>query len=331
MTKINKNSHILHLPKATQYYHNFHNNAALRAQTVNNFPIIERLLLVLLFMFKIISIIYFYKNMDIIINNFNMDYFNNNLFSFFGGDETNSGGGSQSNPLTDPTSVWPKGIPQGYGVVGTGLGVYYALHRIGGLSPRGKVIAAISAMGTTTAITFSTIILENSVGFNRLMFGLTEYNRTKQWPSLDMIYKPSDAEVNKSATETMGAHGVNKNNINLSDVEQGLTANGFDDPTKSQILEEISKISKKFLPDLNLDFNNLLDRFFEIIFSVLQPVRVTGYLDDLIGQQIAIKAVSLLLICSAILSFIAYILNIIFYINKNYLINKFKNKYIERG
>jgi hypothetical protein len=184
-------------------------------------------------------------------------------------------------------------------------------------------------MGTTTAVTFTSMIFENSVGFNRLMFGLTEYNRTKRWPSLDVLNKASESELGQIATETMKTHGISKDSLSITNIEQSLTSNGIDDTTKSKILEELNKISNKILPDFNLDLNNLLNKLFETVFSIFQPVKVTGYLDDLIGQQIALKVVSLLLICSAILGFIAYIVNIIFYINKDYLLNKFNNKYAQ--
>src|SRR6267143_168494 len=88
-----------------------------------------------------------------------------------------------------------------------------------------------------------------------------------------------------------------------------------------------------YLPDLDLDLNsfsnNLIDYMFNFFFSIIKPVHVTGYFDDLIGQHIAIEVILLYMLIFTIILFIAYIINVVLFINKDYLLNSFDNKYIK--
>jgi hypothetical protein len=62
--------------------------------------------------------------------------------------------------------------------LGTGMSVYYALNKLNNVSPRLKVLASLVAMGATAGNRIYNTTLENAVGFNRLMVGITDYNRT---------------------------------------------------------------------------------------------------------------------------------------------------------
>ena len=88
-----------------------------------------------------------------------------------------------------------------------------------------------------------------------------------------------------------------------------------------------------YLPDLDLDLNsfsnNLIDYMFNFFFSIIKPVHVTGYFDDLIGQHIAIEVILLYMLIFTIILFIAYIINVVLFINKDYILNSFDNKYIK--
>lgn len=88
----------------------------------------------------------------------------------------------QVTPTSDPVRWWPSGVPQAWAVIGSGLITFRTL---GGLNPRARFIASLSAMGASTSLVMynSTLI----VGFNRFMFGLTEYNRTGRWPNIDNV------------------------------------------------------------------------------------------------------------------------------------------------
>nr|YP_009936105.1 hypothetical protein [Sanghuangporus vaninii]YP_010714093.1 hypothetical protein P2X57_mgp09 [Fuscoporia gilva]QNS39947.1 hypothetical protein [Sanghuangporus vaninii]WDD39656.1 hypothetical protein [Fuscoporia gilva] len=63
---------------------------------------------------------------------------------------------------------------------------------------------------------------------------------------------------------------------------------------------------------------------------LFKPVSVSGYLDDLIGQQIAIEFILLFTSFFMFLLFLAYITNNLLFFNKDYIINKLGkiNKFI---
>ena len=96
--------------------------------------------------------------------------------------------------------------------------------------------------------------------------------------------------------------------------------------------------SSSFLP---IDFNNLLDNLFSNaearsfgdnlishILYIFRPVEVTGYLDDLIGQQLFIHLLLFIIVISLIILLTIYICIKIMVNNKEFLLNKFNNKFI---
>jgi len=60
----------------------------------------------------------------------------------------------------------------------TALATFSVLSKIPVVSPRLRVLGALSSAGVTAGqITYQSAV-ENSVGFNRLMWGLSEYRKT---------------------------------------------------------------------------------------------------------------------------------------------------------
>ena len=215
-----------------------------------------------------------------------------------------------SDKTQDPVRYWPSGVPQTVGVIGSGLAAFHALNKVSNINPRFKVLGALGAMGASASVTAYHSAIENPMGFNRFMFGWTEYLKTGNWPSLDKVQSQvPDKDVNEWVNKTME-----------SKIETRV----------QEAVEEAIKKSKSNFIDTDLtNFNDkLLDKFFEFVASIFKPVKVEGYLDDLIGQQIIIHIILFVLLISIILLFLFYIINIIFILYKDKIINKFNNNKI---
>lgn len=237
----------------------------------------------------------------------NYSYFSNpDLFSYV----IPNGDKNDSIPM-DPVRWWPSGVPQGWGVVGTGIGVFAALSKVPGVSPRARLLGALAGAGVSASqITYHSA-LENSVGFNRMMGGLTEYRRTGVWPSIDRMNtvdsKILDEVVNNAAKS------VDTNKVD-------------------NMVKEITEKSNNFLPNSNSNISDFISHLTDLLFKntmqFVQPVPVQGYFDDLIGQRIFIEVSLLIMALSVTLLFIVFIFNILFLLNKDKIINKFDNKFI---
>lgn len=75
----------------------------------------------------------------------------------------------------------------------------------------------------------------------------------------------------------------------------------------------------------------LFDSLMQYVGFSFKPAEVSGYLDDLIGQQIAVIFILLFTSLFLILLIIAYIVNNLLFFNKNLIINKLgkNNKFIQ--
>lgn len=221
----------------------------------------------------------------------------------------------------DPARYWPSGVPQSATIIGSMLGVYKVLSTIGSVNPRLRVLASLSAGGIAAGnITYHSA-LENSVGFNRLMFGMTEYRRTGRYPSIENLEKQDTDTVNRIAAEELKkADDTTVNSVVKEAIEKNSTTSSDNGVSN-------------YLPDLDLDLNyfsnKLIDYMFNFIFSIIKPVNVTGYFDDLIGQHIAIEVILLYMLIFTSILFIIYFINVLLYINKDYILNTFDNKYIK--
>ena len=221
--------------------------------------------------------------------------------------------GNPSDVHSDPVRCWPSGVPQSISVIGTGLAVFTALSKVSNCTPRMRVLSALGAAGvTSTQIVYHSAI-ENSVGFNRFMFGWTIYKETGVWPSIDEISR----RTSNSNTEEWSQTAIKNADSNIV----------------NNTVEEVKNIldkSSKFLPD-NYDelVNKFLDTIFSSVTSILKPVEVQGYFDDLIGQQIIIHIILFVLVISIIFLYLFLIINITLILNKDRILNKFNNKYIK--
>ena len=210
----------------------------------------------------------------------------------------------------DPVRWWPSGVPQGWAIVGTALATFSVLNKIPGINPRLRVLGALGSAGVTASqVTYHSAV-ENSVGFNRLMWGLSEYRRTGLWPSIDQIGKQiTETQINDFASEAIKHADQSK----VNSVVNEINGNGL-------------------LPFSNSDFKDLINKFIDLIFKetmqILEPVQVQGFFDDLIGQRMFIELILFIMCISIILLFIFFIFNLIFLLNKDKIIKKFDNKFI---
>lgn len=65
--------------------------------------------------------------------------------------------------------------------------VYHVLSKDTRITPQARLIAGFGAAGFIAANIAFHAALEHSLGFNRFMFGITEYIRTSRYPSLELI------------------------------------------------------------------------------------------------------------------------------------------------
>ena len=200
----------------------------------------------------------------------------------------------------DPVRWWPSGTAQSWGIIGSVLGVYRMMPG----SPRIRALAAISTLGVTVPASVYALAVENPYGFNVLMHSAIQYTRTGEWPLLNKNSVVTDVQINKDISEVP----------ELSKV----------------VMDTVDKGANTLLP---VD-NNLFDLIFsnsvtQEILKIFRPVPVEGHLDDLIGQQIFITYLLLMIVLSLIVFFLFYVSINIINSNKEFLINKFSNKYIK--
>jgi hypothetical protein len=203
----------------------------------------------------------------------------------------------------DPVRWWPSGTPLAqatWGILGTALGIY----RLVPGSPRVKAIAALGSLGLSVPSTVYFHAVENPNGFNKLMFSWMRYKQTGNWP-INIPNQVPDNDINEIIP-----------NI-VSEAEK-----------KYEILKN-STSSSSFLPN---DLNNFLDKFisdsiYSHLLGIFRPVEVTGYLDDLIGQQLFILLLLFIIVFSLIIFLIIYLFIIILVKNKEYLLSIFNNKF----
>lgn len=223
-------------------------------------------------------------------------------------------GNVNNNQPLDPVRWWPSGVPQGWTIVGTALATFGALRKIPGVSPPptwgiGRVLGALASAGVSASqVTYHSAI-ENPVGFNRLMWGLSEFRRTGAWPNLEQVASATnDKQVNDFVTEA---------------VKQA------DNTKVESIIKEVN--GNNFLPS-NSDFSDFINKLIDLIFKetiqVFKPVQVQGFFDDLIGQRMFIEIILFILCISIFLLFLIFIFNLIFLLNKDKIIKRFDNKFI---
>lgn len=73
----------------------------------------------------------------------------------------------------------------------------------------------------------------------------------------------------------------------------------------------------------------MIDKIFELFSNLFNPIVVEGYLDDLIGQHLMFQMLIFIVSISILLLIIVFLFISFFLKNKEYLMNKFDNKYIK--
>ncbi len=218
----------------------------------------------------------------------------------------------------DPAIIWPSGVPQIASIIWSALAVYATLTTLN-VNPRMKVLSALSAAAITTGNVIYHSALENSLGFNRFMFGLTRYNnQANTWPSVEV-------EAMKVSEETI-------NNF-APTVEYIKKKVLYEETVLAKVKEVLDSQSNSFISDIpdffsNLDVSKLADFFFNVVFTILKPVSATGFFDDLVGQHIIILVSLLIIGVFTSILFIIFLVNVTIFINRDYLINRFSNKWI---
>lgn len=226
-------------------------------------------------------------------------------------------GKPNNNVPMDPVRWWPSGVPQSMAVVGTMVGTFIALTKLG-INPRFRLLGALGAGGVSTTQVIYNSAIENSVGFNRFMYSITEYKKTGKWPNIDQMNSYSEEAVNNNITKAL---------------EQA------DQAKIKSMVEEITKLmnekgsSSNFVSSSNNGNSNLVSNFMDSILdrfsSFFTPSPVSGFLDDLIGQQIVLQFVILFASVSLLLLVIAYFINNLLLLNKDFIIKHLgKNKLV---
>jgi hypothetical protein len=178
--------------------------------------------------------------------------------------------------------------------------IFILFYRITPGSPRIRAAAGLGAISISVPTTVWFHAVENPNGFNRLMYSMTEYKKNGVWPS-NIPNQVEDSQLNlaidKVAEEAIKKTGGN----NL--VDSNLT---FHD----------------FFKDLDLD------QIINFFLRAFKPVTVEGYLDDLLGQQLFIYFLLLLIVVGLIILLLVYMFINIFLHNKEFILNKFNNRFI---
>ncbi len=257
----------------------------------------------------------------------------------------NSNNSNVPNPPSDIVRWWPSGVPQSGAAIATGIGAYVALSRVVGLTPRGRLVAALAAAGITTTNNIYYSALENSVGFNRFMWGITEHAKTGKWPSLDEAYRQnSDSLSTFAKSQVKNLSGAEQAHIKtiVDKVEKSISPASANSSsmgtnpatgtaTPGGTTSGSSDLANSFVPSSDTP-NDLLIRLYEKLFKDFMQLFphnvVQGHFDDLLGQRIFIEFLLFLSTLFVFILFILFIFNLILLFNKDRIIGYFKNKFI---
>lgn len=209
----------------------------------------------------------------------------------------------------DPVRWWPSGVLESMVVVGTALATLTVLSRMPNVSPRTRVLVSLGVAGASTVNVTYHSTLKNAVGFDRLMFGLTKFAETGSWPSLDIIARQnSDSAVQAFADKAM--EQVDLDQSKVASIVNEVNGNGYLGISSENVQDFLYKVFQEIVPFLH--FN-----------------KVEGHLDDLIGQRMVIEMLLFLSCIFVVILFIVFIINVILFINKDKIKNKFENKFFK--
>lgn len=257
-----------------------------------------------------------------------------------------SNSSSGINPPSDPVRWWPSGVTQGTTSVGMGIATYVFLGKMGGISPRFRALTALGAAGVTTTQILYKSALDNSIGFNRLMWGYSEYKKNKEWPSIDKAYSQSDSKLAEFVKSEMSSlsesdKALVENNVvkiieevKAKSVVFNNSGGGVGSSSGSQsgldvgVSDSVSDTITKFLPSSDSTMEYLLkiyENLFKEVFQFLQPVYLQGYFDDLVGQRMFIEFLLFILVILVSFLFMVFIFNLIILLNKDKIVKLFNN------
>lgn len=223
-------------------------------------------------------------------------------------------GKSVDNPaLSDPVRWWPSGVPQSATLVGSMVLTFTALTKLG-VNPRMRVLGALGAGGVSGGNIIYHSAIENSIGFNRLMWSVSEYRRSGIWPSLDKI---RDDKVNDFVSDSVKNADHSKVNSVVNEVKS------------QENIGDSSNFVSSFDSNNNSNFvSDIIDNIMNNFSNLFQFSNVSGYVDDLIGQQIALIFIMLFVSISLILLMSAFIINNLLLLNKDRIVKHFSHKKI---
>jgi hypothetical protein len=214
--------------------------------------------------------------------------------------------------------------------IGSGIGIYSGLFHITLVQPGYPVLYAIGSNIFLSLIVFTIIFILLIINLIKIFY----------------IYKPGSQTLNLFKKNKKLFWSLLFLMILLFILSDNLTAMlGFDMSFYSKDIKAFiralanSRLSylTQYIPDRASNFvptspnnnleilNNLIDTMINNFNNIFQPSPVTGYLDDLIGQQIAIYFIIFFISVNLILLMIVYIVNILLLFNKEFILKHFSS------
>lgn len=298
---------------------------------------IKSIIILLILLYIILSLLILLRdmiyNISVILHNSPMD-----LISFMSNPPVpNKGSFVDPNNVADPVRWWPSGVPQTWTILGSALAIYRFLPA----PPRFRAIIALGSMGISIPSMVYFNGIENPNGFNRLMYSFDHRLRTGVWPNPNNV--PNEVTnvdidnliLNRWLQEMQRSNNFPKDiNTNFPNNPGGPGSNGgsgFNGGSGGS--GSSSGISNNFvgdnIPSINDLSNTIADKLVEICANIFNPVLVEGYLDDLIGQHLLFQILLYIVAISILLLFIVFLFLFFILQHKEYVINKFQNKYIK--
>nr|YP_009493210.1 hypothetical protein [Ganoderma calidophilum]AWJ64005.1 hypothetical protein [Ganoderma calidophilum] len=204
---------------------------------------------------------------------------------------------TSQDPTLNLKRWWPSGTTQSWACLAAAVGAY----RFTPGSPRVRATVAMASLGVTVPMSVFSQIIENPNGFNKLMYSVSEWKRTGKWPLIPDNRIIADRDLNPIFNKA-----------------------------SEEAEKQLSNQGNKFLGDDSGSsiYQFITDQLNSFLLNITHSVPVEGFLDDLIGQQLIIYILLLIVVISTIILFIVYLVIHFMIYNKDYLVNKFNNKFI---
>jgi hypothetical protein len=261
--------------------------------SINKFQVLKFSIPFLKVLISLLLFSYFIEITINLVNYFDLiDLSKDSIFNVNG----NSGDGGDKvivDISADVPRAWPSGVPQNFALFSTVYATYSALAKLSALSPMQRMVAAMSSAGVSLTV---------------------------------MSYFAAVVAVPQARLSIVSASNTNTDSVPSTAVRQADTGVDMESSSSSDISS-----GNNFIPEdssLNDFILNKFFKLFEMVMDYLKPVDVSGHLDDLIGQRIFIEFILLVMCVFVTLLFTIFIINIIYFLNKDKIIKLFNNKYI---